>query len=92
MIHMTGIIAYVHAYYLLGLRHAEGWVGYGARIHGARFHALAPPGVPLVLECRATQLRRGDKSVLARYTFRFTQNETLVYEGDQTALWTRVEQ
>jgi hypothetical protein len=43
------------------------------------------------LECRATQLRRSDTSVLARYDFRFTQNGTLVYEGDQTALWQRVE-
>ena len=87
MVHMTGIIAFVHAYCVLGLRHRDGWVGYGARIHGARFRALAPPGVPLVLECKATQIRRGDSTVLARYSFRFTQDETLVYEGDQTALW-----
>lgn len=90
MVHMTGMIAFVHAYYLLELRHAEGWTGYGAKIHAARFHNLAPPGEPLRLECRATQLRRGSKTVLARYGFRFLQGERLIYEGDQTALWSRV--
>jgi hypothetical protein len=91
MVHMTGMVAFVHAYYVLDLRHADGWIGYGGRIHGARFKALARPGEPMELECRATQLRRGDTSVLARYDFRFTQGGTLVYEGDQTALWQRVE-
>ena len=90
MVHMTGIVAFVHAYYLLGLRHADGWVGYGARIRAARFHALAKPGDPLRLTCMPTQLRRGEKTVLARYDFKFFQNETLVYDGDQTALWTRI--
>ncbi|MFO0676904.1 MAG: hypothetical protein U0169_10235 [Polyangiaceae bacterium] len=91
MVHMTGMIAFVHAYYVLGLRHADGWVGYGARIHAARFHALAPPGEVMVLECKAKQVRKGDKNVLARYDFRFTQGTTLVYEGDQTAFWARVQ-
>jgi 3-hydroxymyristoyl/3-hydroxydecanoyl-(acyl carrier protein) dehydratase len=91
MVHMTGMIGFVHAYYILGLRHAEGWIGYGGRIHSARFKALAKPGDPLVIECRATQTRRGSKQILARYDLRFTQNDTLVYEGDQTALWMKVE-
>jgi hypothetical protein len=91
MVHMTGMVAFVHAYYLLGLRHADGWVGYGARIHGARFRALARPGIPLHLECRATQARVTPQSVFARYAFRFTQGETLVYEGDQSALWSKIE-
>lgn len=90
MVHMTGMLGFVHAYYILGLRHSEGWIGYGARITSARFHAIAPPGEPLVLECKATQLRRGSKSILGRYAFRFTQGEKLVYEGDQTAMWSRV--
>jgi 3-hydroxymyristoyl/3-hydroxydecanoyl-(acyl carrier protein) dehydratase len=92
MVHMTGMVAFVHAYYVLGLRHADGWVGYGARIRSARFHALARPGEPLRLTCIPTQLRRGDKTVLARYDFKFYQGETLVYEGDQTALFTRIEE
>lgn len=91
MVHMTGMIAFVHAYYVLELKHGEGWIGYGGRIHAARFRALARPGEPLVLECQAKQVRRMPKSVLARYDFRFLQEGTLVYEGDQTALWSRVE-
>lgn len=91
MVHMTGMVAFAHAYYLHGLRHADGWIGYGARIHAARFHALAVPGDPLRLECRANQLRKGTKNVLARYGFKFFQNDKLVYEGDQTAMWMRTE-
>ena len=90
MVHMTGMVAFVHAYYVLDLRHADGWIGYGGRIHSARFKSLARPGDPIELECRATQLRRGGESVLARYAFRFTQAGTLVYEGDQTAMWKKV--
>lgn len=88
MVHMTGIVAFAHAFFLHGIRHADGWIGYGARIHKARFHALAKPGEPLELEGRATQLRKGDRTMLARYDFRFHQRGTLVYEGDQTAFWT----
>lgn len=87
MVHMTGMVGFVHAYYVLGLRHSEGWTGYGARIHSARFHALAEPGDPIIIECKATTLRRGSVNILGRYAFRFTQKEKLVYEGDQTALW-----
>lgn len=90
MVHMTGMIATVHAYYVLGLRHRDGWVGYGAKINSARFKALAPPGEPLVLECVAKQLRQTPKTVLARYDFVFKQGDTLIYEGDQTALWTKI--
>ena len=90
MVHMTGMVAFVHSYYVLGLRHADGWIGYGGRIHAARFKALAKPGPPLVLECTAKQMRRTPKQVLARYDFRFTQEDVVVYEGDQTALWMRV--
>lgn len=89
MVHMTGMVGFVHAYYVLGLRHKDGWIGYGARINSARFTALATPGEPILIECRATQVRRGSTNVLARYKFKFHQGaaQTLVYEGDQTALW-----
>ena len=35
MVHMTGMVAFAHAYYLLGMRHADGWIGYGGRIYDA---------------------------------------------------------
>lgn len=91
MVHMTGMVGFVHAYYVFGLRHAHGWIGYGGAIHKARFKALAKPGDPLVVECTAKQVRRTAKQILARYDLRFTQNDVLVYEGDQTALWMKVD-
>ncbi|HEX7667768.1 MAG TPA: hypothetical protein VF407_24745 [Polyangiaceae bacterium] len=91
MIHVTGMVGFVHAYYVLGLRHKDGWIGYGAKINSARFKALAPPGEKLVIECHAKQLRQTPKSVLARYDFVFKQKDVVVYEGDQTAFWTKIE-
>lgn len=90
MVHMTGIMGFVHAYYVLGLRHAEGWIGYGARIHDAKFAALAAPGEPLVLEARATRVTRGHTRVVARYDLRITQGGAVVYTGDQSALFVQV--
>ena len=29
MVHLTGMLGFMHAYYVLGLRHADGWIGYG---------------------------------------------------------------
>lgn len=92
MVHMTGMVAFVHAYYVLGLKHSDGWVGYGAKIHSARFKALAPPGDPLILECKATYVRRTEKQAFVKYAFRFLQNETVVYEGEQSAMWVRPEE
>ncbi len=87
MVHMTGVVGFVHAYYVLGLRHADGWIGYGAKIHHARFHALARMGTPLVLKAWATRTRKINGTIMGRYSFEFFQGDTLVYEGDQTAMW-----
>ena len=91
MVHLTGMVGFVHAYYVLDLRHAEGWIGYGVRIHDARFKALADLGEPLILQGQATRIRtiRGQRFV--RYRFVFTQEDKVVYEGDQTAAWHQVE-
>ncbi|MBZ0121565.1 MAG: hypothetical protein IT378_26995 [Sandaracinaceae bacterium] len=90
MVHMTGVAGLVHAYYVLDLRHRDGWVGYGGAIHRARFKNLAPPGEPIEIACKATMVRRGTQRVVARYDLRFTQCGREVYEGDQTAMWLRV--
>jgi len=91
MVHMTGMVGFVHAYYILGLRHAEGWIGYGAKIHSARFKNLSRPGDPLLLECRATDQRSVSGSLFVRYALRFTQSDVIVYEGDQSAVWSRTD-
>lgn len=90
MIHATGILGFAHAYYLLGLRHADGWIGYGTHIHAARFRRMGTIGEPLVLSITATSQRRIKGSILGRYAFQFTQSGEVVYEGDQSAIWSRV--
>jgi len=90
MVHVTGMLGFMHAYYVLGLRHADGWIGYGGRIYAARFVALATMGPPLDLELRATKIRQRENQVFGRYEFRFTQEGTLIYQGDQVAMWTKV--
>ena len=92
MVHMTGVAGFVHAYYVLGLRHADGWIGYGGRIHQAKYKALAPPGEPIEIECKTTKLRRGSLRIVGRYDMTFTQGGKVVYEGDQTALWIKIDE
>ncbi|MCA9668060.1 MAG: hypothetical protein KC503_20820 [Myxococcales bacterium] len=87
MVHLTGMVAFVHFYYVLGLRIGDGWSGFGVRIHGARYPRLTTIGPPLELECEATRVRRLGGKLVIRYAFRFYQNDELVYEGDQTAMW-----
>jgi hypothetical protein len=45
---------------------------------------------PLMLKGWSTSARKSPRQILARYTFEFTQGPNLIYEGDQTALWTRL--
>jgi len=90
MVHLTGMLGFAHAYFVLGLRHADGWIGYGTHIHAARYGSLARIGPPLQLECRATQVRRIRGSIYVRYAFRFEQAEEVVYESEQGAVWRRV--
>lgn len=90
MVHMTAMVGFVHAYYVFGLRHTEGWVGYGVRIHHARFHTLAQMNEALMLKGWCTHSRKGPAKIFARYSFEFTQGAKLIYEGDQTALWTKI--
>lgn len=90
MVHMTGMVGFVHAYYCLGLRHADGWIGYGGRIYDARYLKLAEPGEPMILEAVATKQRVGDKQCFSRYDFLFTQGGETVYKSDQSAIWLKV--
>ncbi len=45
-----------------------------------------------MIECRATQVRRRAKNIVARYELRFFQEDREVYEGDQTAMWLKVDE
>ena len=89
MIHATGIVGFAHAYYILDLRHADGWTGYGTHIHEGRFRRMGKIGPPMELACKATSLRRIRGALVARYELRFTQSGELVYEGEHSAIFTR---
>jgi hypothetical protein len=87
LVHVTGMLGFVHAYYVFGLRHAEGWIGYGVRIYDARFSTLAKPEQVLILRARTTQVRKRNYQILARYSFEFSVGNSVVYEADQSAMW-----
>lgn len=91
MIHVTGILGFAHAYYVLDLRHAEGWTGYGTHIHDGRFRRMGKIGPPMELACKATQMRKIRGALVVRYEFRFRQADELVYEGEHSAIFTRVQ-
>jgi hypothetical protein len=90
LVHATGMLGFVHAYFLLGLRHGEGWIGYGTHIHLATFRKLVPPGAPIECTCVATKHRPGRKRHLVRYSFEFVHEGDVCYEGDQSAMWSLV--
>jgi hypothetical protein len=85
----TGSLGCMHAWFFHGCRWDEGWTGFGNRIHRADFKQLARIGPPLRLESRESRTRVGDRRVVLRFEFRFWQGETLVYFGDQTAMFVR---
>ncbi|HJL44004.1 MAG TPA: hypothetical protein RMG48_22050 [Myxococcales bacterium LLY-WYZ-16_1] len=87
MVHLTGIMGYVHAYHFHGLRHREGWTGYGVRIHGARFLNVASVEEPLLLSATETSYRKVGWRIFSRYLFVFQQGEKTVYDSEQSALW-----
>jgi len=92
MVHATGMLGFVHAYHLLGLRHREGWIGYGTHIHRVVFRKLVQPGAPIEATCVATRARLGTQRHMVRYSFEFRHEGSVCYEGDQTAVWMRVEE
>ncbi len=91
LVHATGMLGFIHAYYVLGLRHAEGWVGFGTHIHRATFRRLILPGQEAEASCRATRCRLGQTRHFIRYHIEVHQQAALCYQGDQSALWLRRE-
>jgi hypothetical protein len=87
MVHATGMLGFVHAYHVLGLRHHAGWIGYGTHIHRVVFRKLVQPGTPIDATCQATRTRAGKERFIVRYRFEFRHEGALCYEGDQTAVW-----
>jgi hypothetical protein len=90
MVHLTGMMGFVHAYYILGLRYRQGWIGVGALINKARYPNMALIGEPLELTLRTTNVREGKKRQVVTYDFLFTQEGSTVYKSNQTAMWIRI--
>jgi hypothetical protein len=87
LVHLTGMLGFVHAYYVLGLRYREGWIGVGALIHKARYPNMALIGKPLELLLKATSVREGKGKKVVTYEFLFTQDGNTVYQSNQVAMW-----
>lgn len=90
IVHATGMLGFIHSYFVLGLRHREGWTGYGSNIHDASFRNLASLGPPVEARCTATKVRAGKTRYVVRYRFEFTQDGEVCYRGDQSAFWMNV--
>jgi len=84
---LTGNLGFLHAWFFHGCRFDEGWVGFGNRIHRADFKSLARIGPPLELESHESRTRSGAKRVVMRIEFEFRQSGTVVYRGDQSAIF-----
>jgi hypothetical protein len=87
MVHATGMLGFIHAYHVLGLRHRDGWIGYGTHIHKAAFRKLVQPGPPVVCTCQAVRTRAGAQRYFIRYRFELHHEGQLAYESEQTAVW-----
>ncbi|MCX5746286.1 MAG: hypothetical protein NT062_27730 [Proteobacteria bacterium] len=92
MVHLTGILGFAHAYYLLELRHHDGWIGYGTHIHAGRFRRMGKIGPPMLLSCQALSVRRIRGVIVPRYRFVFTQDGEAIYEAEHSAIFTQVDQ
>lgn len=89
ILHATGMLGFVHAYYLLGLRFRDGWVGYGTHVHRAVFRQMISPGDPVQATLVANRARMGKQRHFIRYKLEFRREGKLCYEGDQSAVWIR---
>lgn len=86
---LTGNLGFLHAWFIHGCRFDDGWAGFGNRIHRADFKKLARLGPPLELLSRETRTRAGEKRLVMRMEFEFTQEGQRVYAGDQSAMFFR---
>lgn len=89
MIQLTANLGFVHLYHLEGLRHADGWIGYGTHIERAVFKKLVTPGDPMFCACTQIRARRGKRRIFSTYKFEFHHQGELAYESTQSAMWMR---
>jgi len=91
MIQLTANLGFVHAYHLEGMRHSDGWIGFGTHIRNAVFRKLVTPGEPMICSCTQIKVRRGKSRVFSIYKYEFRHEGQLAYESEQAAMWLKVE-
>ena len=90
LVHASGMLGFIHSYFLHGMRHSEGWIGYGTHLYQVVFRKLVPPGEPIIATCREVRGRRGATKQFVRYAFEFRHEGDVCYEGEQSAVWMKV--
>ena len=91
LVHLSGVMGIAHSWYVEGLRVADGWVGYGTTIHHLDMRGPIEIGPPLELMVRATRRRIRPKVRIVRYDLVYKQKDRVVYHGDQSAIWRKME-
>lgn len=90
MVQASGMLGFVHAYHILDVRHADGWVGFGTHMHDVKFSKLVAPGEVIDCRCQAIRLRIGKLRHFIRYAFEFRVDNDLCYKSEQSAMWNKV--
>lgn len=90
MVHATGLLGFVHAYWVFGLRHRQGWIGYGTHMDGVVFRKLVPPGEIIEASCWVKRARMGSERHFVRYAFEMRHEGDVCYQSEQSAIWTRI--
>ncbi len=88
-IQMTGTLGNLHAFYGLGLRPSEGWVGHGVAIRSARFTRLGRIGPDVIAKMTVTRVRNLRGQYFVSYQFELEQEGESLYRSEQTAVWHR---
>lgn len=88
-VQVTGTLGNLHAVYAMGLRPSAGWVGYGTHLESARFRRIATIGPPVIARAIAHKRRQLRGAWFLGYRFTFAQEGEVVYESEQTAVWSR---
>ena len=86
---VTGSLGCLHAWFFHGCRWAEGWAGFGNRIHRADFKRIARIGPPVDLVSHELRVRIRPTRIVLRFAFEFRQEGEIVYAGDQSAMFVK---
>lgn len=87
MVQITGTLGNLHAVYGLGLRVSEGWVGFGTHVRSARFPSIGKIGPVMEVALEAHKIRRIRGRWFVEYRFTYTQEERVIYQSEQAAVW-----